>query len=294
MTGINNITTAGLNAIVQSAASGYQMQLSVTRFKLGSLNTPFDQNATDVPGQIVYTGQSPALQAMPTPDPNTILYVVTLGYDVGTFKFGSVGLYLADGTLLTYISLNNIMTKVGNNLPGTAGNYLTYYIPVQIVRSSDSFEITASPISYSALPRVSTFSAVPAAVISPFNCYAVSADETLGGRPSIVFNDGQTWYHLSGITGNATSKFATTIFGDGNTTNLTVQHNLSTTDIVGTVYPIINQQDSSNKNPVATYGGDKLGYLNRADVLPLNPQSASINFQQPPAVGTAYRVVIVG
>lgn len=292
---INNITTAGLNAIVNVAANGYQAQLNVASFKLGSLNSPFDQNATDVPGSIVYSGGPPALKAIQTSDPNTILYSVSLDSSIGGFTFGSIGLYLSTGELLTYSPLNNLVTKVGDSLPNQMGDYLTYYFPVQIVRSSDIFTITADPISFSALPRIATASSLPLASTTQFNAYLISADETLGGRPSVAFTDGVNWYHISGLTGSAAAKFATTVFGDGSSTSFTVNHGLQTLDVISQVYSLsVQDTEGTGRNPVATYGGQELGFVNRCDIFPTSTDAVVLNFQSAPAAGAAYRVVVIG
>lgn len=292
---VNNLTDVGVSAIINAAASGYQMSLNVNAFKLGSLNTPFSSAATDVPGDIVFTGSSPLLQAVQTPDPNTILYCVNLGPTIGTFDFGSIGLYLSTGELLTYVSLNNIYTKKSDSsLPGAPGNYLKYFIPVQIVRSADLFSITAEPIEPASLPIIQSSASLPAANSAQYNCYLLASDETIGGKPSIAFSDGTTWWHISGLTGNNTSKFTTNIASDGTSTSLVVTHNLGTLDIIGKIYEVADGADASFGSKLSTFGGVYAGYTNNYDIVPLTTNTAVVNFQYPPAAGTSLRVIIIG
>jgi Phage tail-collar fibre protein len=292
----NNITNAGMTALIAAAATGFQLQLDINAFKLGSSNAPFDPTVTDVPGTIVFTGGSPNLTAMQTPDPNVILYCVTLDPSIGTFTFGSIGLYLSTGQLFTYISLANPLLKTATNLPGVFGDTRTYYFPVEVSQSDNAFDITVSPLNTTDLPTVPSFSSLPAPGQAVFNCYIVTSDSTLGGEPSMVFTDGTTWFHISGVAGVATSKFATTIIADGTSTVYTITHNLGSTDIISQLYSVNPTTGvfGGFDTPAAKFGGTTLGYIPLGEIFPATVDTASLTFQSPPAAGTQYRVVIIG
>jgi hypothetical protein len=296
MTNINNITNIGMSSMIQSAATGFQLQLDINTFKLGSSNAAFNPASTDVPGTIVYTGGSPQLTAQQTNDPNTILYCISLDSSIGTFQYGSVGLYLSTGQLFTYISLTDLTTKTADNLPSVAGDNKVYFMPVQVNRSVDAFTITVNNIPTTNLPYAATFDNLPPPGTAPFNCYIVASDNTLGGKASLVFTDNVNWYHLAGLDTNGTSKFATTIIADGVTQDYTLTHSLNTTDIMSKLYlyNVSTGTYSGLDTSVTTFGTTGLGYIPGGEVLPVTTNTAILNFQAVPPAGTTYRVIIIG
>lgn len=144
---VNAITNAGNTAILQAITIAGQplfgFQLQVASFRLGASNASFDPAAVSMPGGDVYISLPGQLTAMQTDDPNTVCYVVTLDPTVGGFTYGSVGLYLSTGQLLTYISLPEIRTKISTSLPARVGDVHIYYIPITVTNSNTVFSLRA-------------------------------------------------------------------------------------------------------------------------------------------------------
>ena len=204
----NTISNTGYTAVVNTTAniltalqanpsadlSGFQLQ--VTNFKLGSLNTPFDPTLGDVPGTIVYNSVPGQLKAITTSDPDTIIYVVQLDSSVGGFAYGSVGLYLATGQMITYDALPEVRTKIADNQPGVIGNTHVYYIPISVSRTDTIFTVNLPSIDPQTLPIVANDGALPSPTLTPFDAYIVRAYSGASGSPAFAYTDGTTWSFL--------------------------------------------------------------------------------------------------
>jgi hypothetical protein len=193
---VNTVTDAGNAALVTalstSNAPGLGFQLQVVNFKLGALNNTFNPAATTLPGGVVYTGLPGQMKAMRTNDDNTILYYIELDGSVGDFTYGSVGLYLADGTLLTYESLPEVRSKISNNnLPEAVGNIHCYHIPVTITRSNLIFDLTLPEMTYMSLPRVAQTADLPDPGSAPYSAYIVTSG--VANTPALAFSQGTHW-----------------------------------------------------------------------------------------------------
>lgn len=195
----NTITNAGNAAILTSLTSagvtGPGFQLQVTTCKLGATNPAFDPTLTDVPGGVVYmcsTGQMTATQL----NSNTILYYIELDESVGNFAYGSVGLYLSDGTLLTYVSLPEIRTKTANNFPSVLGNDHSYYIPVTVTSSSTAFTLSLPQTVQAEVPSVASEAYLPDPTTAPYNAYVLRASAAYAGTTTLAITNGSAWTQI--------------------------------------------------------------------------------------------------
>lgn len=196
----NTITDTGNAAILQAMSSSPNLgfNLQVTSFQLGAGNTPFSSAATSLPGGTIYEGVTGQLQALPTNDPNTICYVVNLDSSVGSFVYGSIGLYLSTGQLLTYVSLAEPRTKKASNLPAVLGDVHTYYIPVTITGSNSIFTINLPSSASQSIPTVGNINNLPAPSTAVSSAYIVKINNTGNGNPLLAYTDGINWYAVGG------------------------------------------------------------------------------------------------
>ena len=196
----NTITNAGNAAILQAmgASPGLGFQLQVTNFMLGAANTTFNSAATSLPGGTVYTGVAGELQALTTNDPNTLCYVINLDASVGGFMYGSIGLYLSTGELLTYVTLAEPRTKTATNLPAVLGDVHIYYMPVTVTGSADLFTINLPPAAAQSIPTVAANANLPAPSTATSSVFIVKSDVSNNGEPSLAYTDGINWYSVAG------------------------------------------------------------------------------------------------
>lgn len=171
------ITTAGQSAAANAAAHGYKIDL--VRFKLSdTVITETDPSIirgyTELPGVLIYdSGNNPVNGSLKYEKVNDTDVVITvfLHSDIGPFTFGSVGLYLSDGTLFTVLQLSQTYPKTVNTVT-TAGN--NYAFPfVFTLTLQDVLNLSILPENAASLPIVADEATLPSYLIAPYSNYFI-------------------------------------------------------------------------------------------------------------------------
>lgn len=116
------ITQAGLQAVNHAQTGG--PDINITTVKLGSaFNYTPSSAQTTLTGSLLYSG--PIFNYSVDSD-NQVNYTIYLDQTIGTFSFGEVGLYLADGTLFAITALTQLQEKVAvaGSTPGNVVSFI--------------------------------------------------------------------------------------------------------------------------------------------------------------------------
>lgn len=188
------ITDIGLDAALQSQASGFSYKISLNTIKFGAQNNSMGRGATDLPGGVIYTALPSQVKYAKID--NSIIYQVTLDQTIGDFTYGSVGLYMDSGELFAY-DVFPLYTKYANNLPERLGNVNVRYYTLSMEDISSMVELTIDHSMSASLPSVINDAALPDANNAPHEVYVVHAVTDLGGEAGLAYTDGTDWHYLS-------------------------------------------------------------------------------------------------
>lgn len=196
--GTTVVTTAGLAAAAAAGTGG--PLIAVTQAKLGSTLITPSPSDTNIGGTLVFTTSMPInYQVL---DNNTIQYSFVLDESMGSFAFGNVGLFLADGTLFALTSYNAVQSKTHTITNTQIGNRITIRIQIRLSGLVGITNLSVNIADEASLPEVANQGALPSASIAPFNAYLVRAHSGFGGRAVIATRISGAWQYMPSDDGS--------------------------------------------------------------------------------------------
>lgn len=268
------ITDVGMNAILQSEASGYVYKIDIGAIKLGALNTNLGTGATELPGGPVYTFNTDQIKYTELDSAGTpskyILIQTDMDSTVGDFTYGSVGVYLESGELFAY-DIFSIYPKNATNLPEVYGDHHRRFYGLICKNITDMVTLDYDVVASTQFPSVAHDGLLPTASDVPYMLYLVAKISSISNKPGLAYSNGTSWIYstldqqgLAGIdvsstfTGNPSASGDTSIaFGNStiqgdDSMSLGDSHGIGDRILVG-----------FTGNSTTTYGEDQIVFGDR-------------------------------
>lgn len=170
------LTNVGQQAI-QTGSNSPALEINIGSFKIYSaVGSSVDTTITTLPGTLLYTGIP---KPVSTNDTGITQLQMVLDKTVGTWDFGTIGIYLSSGELFAYKQFTNAIHKVAT--PNADANELTFTISIQFVQGGTVNVVnTSMPVGY--IPRVVSVDNLPKAEVTNSNIYVTNSIDANGNN----------------------------------------------------------------------------------------------------------------